>query len=66
MLLIKSLLLLFITSTQCSPIYSSGNIFNIGCVKSIHQDLDIMQGWNPNLKNHIQFGKSSLTHSQQV
>lgn len=66
MLLIKPLLLLFITYAQCSPIYSNTNIFNSGCAKSTHQDFDIMQGLKPNLKNHVKFGKSSLYHLQQI
>ncbi|CEP17363.1 hypothetical protein [Parasitella parasitica] len=45
---------------------SAAGIFNIGCTKPIHQDLDAMQGLKPNLKNHLQFGYIYNVDSPQV
>ncbi|KAI8078209.1 uncharacterized protein B0P05DRAFT_542940 [Gilbertella persicaria] len=43
------------TYAACSPVLS--RFFNsIGCTRSIHQDLDPMQAFNPNLNNSMMFG----------
>jgi hypothetical protein len=60
MLTILPILIYFIASVACIPLYTSGNIFSLGCREIIQKQLYTNQGVNPDLNSPAEFGNFTI------